>query len=151
MRQSTTSITEAVAELITDNNESKNTQFIGDNQVISKSVTTPRQEVGLSSQPGSYRGLAIFKITITPTKLEKGNMFISNLTPIVTDLGGNRRTMLVNGNYNDYGVSASRILMNDPGRDTWYVWLSDLAQSRYFVSFRIATTSRVSYNVERIA
>lgn len=78
-------------------------------------------------------------------------MFISNLTPIVTDLAGNRRTMLVNGNYNDYGMSASRILMNDPSRDTWYVWLSDLAQSRYFVSFRIATTSQVSYNIERIA
>ena len=151
MRQPTTSITETVAELVADNNESKNTQFIGDNQVISKSVTTPKQEVWLSSQPGSYRGLAIFKITITTTKLEEGNMFISNLTPIVTDLAGNRRTMLVNGNYNDYGMSASRILMNDPSRDTWYVWLSDLAQSRYFVSFRIATTSQVSYNIERIA
>lgn len=151
MRQPTTSITETVADLIADNNESKNTQFIGNNQVISKSITTPKQEIGLSSAPGSYRGLAIFKITITPTKLEEGNMFISNLTPIVTDLAGNRRTMLTNGNYNDYGMSATRLSMNDTTKDTWYVWISDVASSRYLLSFRIATTSRVSYNIERLA
>lgn len=154
MRNPTIPVTQIVAELIRQGEEIKQTQLVGTDQILAKTTTTNSMIIMLS-QPfiAEPQAIVAFRIEVTPTNLADGNIFISNVTPIVTNNDGSRH-----GVY-DYGISQikrentqvnMRIKTNDRTKDTHYISITGTMNEIINVKFRITSSSSMTYKVTKV-
>lgn len=156
MRNPTIPLTRIVAQVIEANNESKQTQFVGSNQIVAK-----RQ-----SHSGSYDAaftlthgfqavgtcIAIFQVTVTPSGLADNNFMVSNVTPNVTNPNGSRFGSYENGQLSPINsVFCYRIALDNRLQDIWYIGIIGAQNRQLRLKIYVDANVDTTFKWSRIA
>ena len=150
MRNPLSTMYQIVGDLIRQSQELKQAQQVGTNQILAKSQTSSSYNVTLT-QGFMAEGTAIvvFLIEVTPQSLPAGNMFVSNLTPIIKKSDGSRFSIWENGPNMNNNIVVIRVDMGNSTQDKWFVAISGNTNTVLNIKFRISSSSDMTYNITR--
>lgn len=150
MRNPLSTMYQIVGDLMRQSQELKQAQQVGTNQILAKSQTSSNYNVTLT-QGFMAEGTAIvvFLIEVTPQNLPAGNMFVSNLTPIIKKSDGSRFSIWENGPNMNNNIVVIRVDMGNSTQDKWFVAISGNKNTVLNIKFRISSSSDMTYNITR--
>lgn len=150
MRNPLSTMYQIVGDLMRQSQELKQAQQVGTNQILAKSQTSSNYNVTLT-QGFMAEGTAIvvFLIEVTPQNLPTGNMFVSNLTPIIKKSDGSRFSIWENGPNMNNNIVVIRVDMGNSTQDKWFVAISGNTNTALNIKFRISSSSDMTYNITR--
>lgn len=150
MRNPLSTMYQIVGDLMRQSQELKQAQQVGTNQILAKSQTSSSYNVTLT-QGFMAEGTAIvvFLIEVTPQNLPAGNMFVSNLTPIIKKSDGSRFSIWENGPNMNNNIVVIRVDMGNGMQDKWFVAISGNTNTVLNIKFRISSSSDMTYNITR--
>ena len=150
MRNPLSTMYQIVGDLMRQSQELKQAQQVGTNQILAKSQTSSSYNVTLT-QGFMAEGTAIvvFLIEVTPQNLPAGNMFVSNLTPIIKKSDGSRFSIWENGPNMNNNIVVIRVDMGNSTQDKWFVAISGNTNTVLNIKFRISSSLDMTYNITR--
>lgn len=150
MRNPLSTMYQIVGDLLRQSQELKQAQQVGTNQILAKSQTSSSYNVTLT-QGFMTEGTAIvvFLIEVTPQNLPAGNMFVSNLTPIIKKSDGSRFSIWDNGPNMNNNIVVIRVDMGNSVQDRWFVAISGNTNTTLNIKFRISSSADMTYNITR--
>lgn len=150
MRNPLSTMYQIVGDLMRQSQELKQAQQVGTNQILAKSQTSSSYNVTLT-QGFMAEGTAIvvFLIEVTPQNLPAGNMFVSNLTPIIKKSDGSRFSIWENGPNMNNNIVVIRVDMGNSTQDKWFVAISGNTNTVLNIKFRISSSSDMTYKITR--
>lgn len=150
MRNPLSTMYQIVNDLTRQAQEIKQAQQVGTNQILAKSQTSSTYRVTLTQGfMAAGTAIVVFLIEVTPRNLPAGNMFVSNLTPIVKHSDGSRFSIWENGPNLANNMIKIRVDMGNSEQDKWYVAISGNTNTVLNIKFRISSSSDMTYNITR--